>query len=421
MAEIANAPLIIKKIKKGGHSAHHGGAWKVAYADFVTAMMAFFLLLWLLNTTTDKQKKGIAEYFSPVHGTVGESSGGDGFFKGNSVTAEGKMVTDTAPVTVSIPIPTTSVTEKSDEGESDKLREAPKDTEADSESSDATSGGKKQDQQMNENQAAQVLADAEEKQFNEAEHLLRQAIQDVPDLKDLAENLIIEQTPEGLRIQIVDQDRMSMFPRGSIVMHDKARLLMHKVAEVIKKMPQKITITGHTDATPYANAGGYDNWDLSTDRANASRRALIEAGLSPERIANMTGRADQEPLVKDDPTSAKNRRISIVLLREARAGAAGAAGASQGAEPKQGSEATPPPQGQPDSNMGRAAQAAPGAENQATPPAENQAETQATSQVATQAPAGVPPQAASQTTPRAAPKATPQATPQPTPQIAPQS
>jgi chemotaxis protein MotB len=350
-----NAPLIIKRVKKAHHGGHHGGSWKVAYADFVTAMMAFFLLLWLLNVTTDKQKKGIAEYFSPVVGTVGDTSGGSGFFQGNTVTTDGKLANNSAPITVNVPIPTTSVTETTDEGESDKLTKADQtddgssNTSADSGDQSGAGAGtgstaadvaaadeKKPDQKVDPDQAAKVMADVEEQQFNQAEHLLRQAIQDIPELKELAQNLIIDKTPEGLRIQIVDQDKYAMFPRGSSVMHENARLLMHKVAEIIKKMPQKISITGHTDSTPYANAGGYDNWDLSTDRANASRRALIEAGLAPERIANMTGRADKDPLIKDDPADPRNRRISIVLLRENRATAEATqpkAEAAPGAEP----------------------------------------------------------------------------------------
>jgi chemotaxis protein MotB len=351
-----NAPLIVKKVKKAAHGGHHGGSWKVAYADFVTAMMAFFLLLWLLNVTTDKQKKGIANYFSPVVGTVSDASGGSGFFQGNTVTADGKAVSNTAPMTVNVPIPTTSVTETTEEGESDKLTKADQaddgtsNTSADSGDQSGSGAGtaasavdaaaadqKKADEKLDADQAAKVMADVEEQQFNQAEHLLRQAIQDVPELKELAKNLIIDKTPEGLRIQIVDQDKYAMFPRGSSVMHDTARLLMHKVAEIIKKMPQKISITGHTDSTPYVNDGGYDNWDLSTDRANASRRALIEAGLPPERIANMTGRADKDPLIKDDPTDPRNRRISIVLLRENRLGPGAAqpqrADQAPGAEP----------------------------------------------------------------------------------------
>jgi chemotaxis protein MotB len=164
--------------------------------------------------------------------------------------------------------------------------------------------------------AQKMLAEIEERQFTEAEAALRQAIQDIPELQQLAESLIIERTRQGLRIQIVDQEKYTMFPKGSSKMHDTARTLMAHVVAVVKKLPQKISITGHTDATPYINPEGYDNWDLSTDRANSSRRALIDSGLPAGRIVDVTGKADQEPLVTDDPFSPRNRRISIVLLRE---------------------------------------------------------------------------------------------------------
>ena len=317
-----NAPLIVKKVKKGGHGGHHGGAWKVAYADFVTAMMAFFLLLWLLNATTEKQKKGIAEYFSPVAGTIGETTGGNGFFKGDTVTADGKLVNNNAPPAVSIPIPTTSFDQDKNDGDRDKERQKSdqsKDSDQNKDSSQSKDSDQNNDAGANQNpdQAAKLLADVENKQFKEAEQMLRQAIQDIPDIKELAENLIIDQTPEGLRIQIVDQEKYAMFPRGSNVMADKARELMQQVAKVVIKMPEKIAISGHTDSTQYASGGKtYDNWDLSTDRANASRRVLIEAGLPPQRIVNLAGKADTEPFVKDDPAAPKNRRISIVLLRE---------------------------------------------------------------------------------------------------------
>ncbi len=345
MADAAgdNAPIIIvKKVKKGGHGGHHGGAWKVAYADFVTAMMAFFLLMWLINATTEEQKKGIAEYFSPVPGAVGETTGGQGFFKGESVTSDGPMTNANAPVTVTIPIPTTSFKEDKTEGDQDKKAEPDNKGQADNSSQSSTN---KDDQSANTDpeQAAKVLADLEDKQFKDAANLLRQAIQKIPDLKDLAENLIIDNTPEGLRIQIVDQEKLAMFPRGSTLMTDKAKLLMQQVAMVIEKMPEKIAISGHTDSTQYATGGKtYDNWDLSTDRANASRRALIESGLAPERIVNLAGKADMQPLDKDDPSSPRNRRISITLLRDNKFPGKEAAGSNSEAPDSSAPPATAP-------------------------------------------------------------------------------
>jgi chemotaxis protein MotB len=340
MADESNAPPIIKRVKKADHTGHHGGAWKVAYADFVTAMMAFFLLLWLINATTEEQKRGIAEYFSPVPGAVGETTGGTGFFRGDTVTTDGKLVNSNAPVSVTIPIPTTSFDQDKTEGENEAKSAPDKATGQDDSDSSSSSASAAPD----EAEAEKVVAEREEKQFKEAEYMLRQAIQNVPDLKELAENLIIDKTPEGLRIQLVDQEKYAMFPRGSSVMADKSRMLMQKVAEVIEKFPEKIAISGHTDSTAYADGKTYDNWDLSTDRANASRRALIDAGLPPARIVNLAGKADTEPLVKNDPSSPRNRRISIVLLREKALGKMGEADAASPADAAPGAPAPAPAQ-----------------------------------------------------------------------------
>jgi chemotaxis protein MotB len=302
-----NKPLIIKKVKKVGGGGGHGGAWKVAYADFVTAMMAFFLLLWLLNATTEDQKRGIADYFSPTPGEMRATTGGSGFFRGDALTSEGPQI--------AIPIPTMSFEERTEEGGEEQETEDQIDAEPEP-SPPAADTQEADTEEAETEEAERMLAEREERQFAEAEETLRQAIQDVPELRQLAESLIIDRTPEGLRIQIVDQEKYAMFPRGSAMMHDTARKLMARVTRVVQTLPQKISVTGHTDATPYVSDGGYDNWDLSTDRANSSRRALVEAGLSAERVVHVTGKADQEPLVADDPTSPRNRRISIVLLRE---------------------------------------------------------------------------------------------------------
>ena len=285
MADDENTPIIIiKKIKKGGH-AHHGGAWKVAYADFVTAMMAFFLLLWLLNVTTDEQRRGIADYFSPA--SLSRQSGGAGGVMGGTVIApDGAMSSQSAPIGMSEAIP---------------------DTESESE----------MEAEVDEESFEEMLAKREEEQFAAAEEALRAAIDDVPELREMAKNLLIDRTPEGMRIQIVDQAGKSMFPLGRASMFDHTLQLLNLVADAIKDLPQQIAIKGHTDAAPFVSKNGYSNWELSTDRANASRRALVAAGLPAERIASVAGRADQEPLLVEKPFDAQNRRISIILLRDA--------------------------------------------------------------------------------------------------------
>ena len=323
MAEANHAEVIVKKIKKGGHGGHHGGAWKVAYADFVTAMMAFFLLLWLLNATTEEQRLGISNYFAPG-ATSKEASGAGGVLGGLSPNEPGPM-SSTSPVHVTLPLPPipaqvnapsadqddTNTNRSADDdaaqsGRADPTKDLARDLKTDSVNDPA---------KLTDQQKKRIAEKEQERAFDEAEKELRQAIQSVPQLQALKDSLIIDRTPEGMRIQIVDQDKLEMFPLGSANMYDYTKALLGKVAEVVKLTSNKIAISGHTDARPYAR-GNYTNWELSVDRANASRRALIEAGLPPERIARVTGNADTDLLIPTDPLSPRNRRISITLLQD---------------------------------------------------------------------------------------------------------
>ncbi len=289
--EGGNNIIIVKKVKKAAHG-HHGGAWKVAYADFVTAMMAFFLLLWLLNATTDEQKKGIADYFSPAS-LSRRTSGAGGVMGGTVIAEEGALTDQTAALNIAKNVPS-SEQASTDFGPND--------------------GRSIED--LSREELDELMARREQEQFDEAARTLRQAIEAVPDLKELAQNIIIDHTPEGMRIQIVDQHGKSMFPLGQANMFDHTRRLMDLVADAISRLPQKIAIKGHTDAAPFVSNSGYSNWELSTDRANASRRALIQAGIDPSRIDSVAGRAAQELLTPDNPYDPRNRRISIILLRE---------------------------------------------------------------------------------------------------------
>ena len=301
-------PIIIKRVKKAAH-AHHGGAWKVAYADFVTAMMAFFLLLWLLNVTTDEQRRGIADYFSPASVTR-SNSGSGGILGGQTMTKDGARVSEVTTVGVIVALPP-------EEGESDAGEsgvEVPSETKGQDtrvviEGDDAN--------QVSAEEAEALLAAREEEQFAQAAEALRQAIDNVPDLQGLINNLLIDRTSEGMRIQIIDEANQSMFPTGSAKMYDHTRQLLQLIVGAVRQLPQQIAVRGHTDAAPFVNDQGYSNWELSTDRANTSRRALIEAGMSAERIASVVGLADKDHLDNNDPLSPSNRRISIILLREA--------------------------------------------------------------------------------------------------------
>ena len=300
MAESNEAPIIIKRIKKAGH-AHHGGAWKIAYADFVTAMMAFFLLMWLINTTTPEQKRGIADYFAPAS-ISRTTSGAGGILGGTSFSSEGARASGSKDSSK-------QQGQTTNEQKKSKTEGAGQGTDA---TDQATTPGQPTEAQIDE-----ALSAREQKDFEMAEESLRQAMQDLPELAELSKNLIIDQTPEGLRIQIVDQEGRPMFPPGGVEPYPRTAALIQQVAKVINKLPNRINISGHTDSAAFVGKDGYSNWDLSADRANASRRLLQAAGIDNDRIYQVSGKAGSEPLFPNDPYLVGNRRISIVLLREA--------------------------------------------------------------------------------------------------------
>lgn len=312
-----HAEIVIKKVKKGGHGGHHGGAWKVAYADFVTAMMAFFLLLWLLNATTEEQKMGISNYFDPTAISRSTRSGSGGLLGGTSITQPGALKSAGSPPMVSTPTVARPQAEETESVEPDS--DDPENIESRT-GSDEDEEGTITQQQL-EQLLQQQEAAREAAQFAEAEQLIRKAIEESDDqeLKEAAEGLEIQSAKEGLRIQLLDQEKVALFPLGSDEMHDRTRKLLEKVAEIIKKLPNKIKISGHTDARPFAAGSQRTNWDLSTERANASRRTLNEFGVDDSRIAQVVGMADRDPIEPNDPMAPANRRISIVLLSQSKA------------------------------------------------------------------------------------------------------
>jgi chemotaxis protein MotB len=283
----SNRPIIIKRVKKiaGGH---HGGAWKVAYADFVTAMMAFFLLMWLINTSSPEQKRGIADYFAPA--SVSASTSGSGGILGGTALGEvGAMQKGATPIFESAAPasePSSQTGESSGQGAADAADKAAED----------------------------AIAKREAAEFQQAEMSLRQALQDMPELAEMSRNIIVDQTPEGLRIQLVDQEGRHMFEPGSTVPNDRARLILQAAARIVETLPNRVSISGHTDAAPNPDPRN-SNWDLSSARANSARRVLTAAGLSEDRIAQVSGKAGSDPLFPDDPYQAANRRIAIVLQR----------------------------------------------------------------------------------------------------------
>ena len=278
--------IIIKKVKKAGHEAHHGGQWKVAYADFVTAMMAFFLLMWLINTTSPEQKRGIADYFAPA--SVSETTSGSGGILGGAALASSGSKSSGSKDVIEALAP-----------------EAPP---------NVTDTGQSQNQSQNASQGTQEKADDAE--LSSAAQSLRQAMQDMPELAELSKQIIVDQTPEGLRIQLVDQEGRSMFKEGSAEPNDRAKVLLQAVARVVNKLPNRITIAGHTSAAP-GGAKPAGDWGLSSARADAARALLQSNGVDPDRIYQVAGKASSDPLYPDDPLLPGNRRITITLLREA--------------------------------------------------------------------------------------------------------
>jgi chemotaxis protein MotB len=287
-------PILIKKVKKVAGGGHHGGAWKVAYADFVTAMMAFFLLMWLINTTSPEQRRGIAEFFAPAS-VSRVSSGAGGLLAGTSFAEEGSRSGHSAPVAASSEPQYTSNADDQNEAETQ------------------TAPG---EQAPSQDALARARSMRENAEFSRAEIAIRQAMQDMPDVAELSRNLIIEQTPEGLRLQIVDQEGRSMFNPGEAAPNDRARRLLIAISGVLAQLPNRMTISGHTDGS--APGGRFaSNFELSAARANEARRLLAAQGIPGQRFYEVAGRADSEPLFADDPTLPGNRRIAITLLREA--------------------------------------------------------------------------------------------------------
>ena len=264
-------PIIVKKITVVASGGHHGGAWKVAYADFVTAMMAFFLLLWLLGATTEKQRKGLADYFTPTLVKTSQDGGGaGGLLGGSSLTDVDKYPHRAGQTgTKSLTIPR-----------------------------DATGGPKEGSGAIARMQARLEARLAERK-----------------DLRKLLNQVRMVETSEGIRIDLVDDADFAMFALGTTVLTPEARALIAALAESVMPEGGALTIRGHTDALPWRSGMGGNNWALSTGRAEATRQALLRSGIGEDRFKRIEGVADRELLVADDPHDPRNRRISILMGR----------------------------------------------------------------------------------------------------------
>jgi chemotaxis protein MotB len=282
--------VIIKRIKKGGHGGHHGGAWKVAYADFVTAMMAFFLLMWLINTTTPEQKRGIADYFAPQ--SIAQTVSGSGGVLGGKVMGEDDAHAGGAQ----------SVMQKQSPPAPSSATKAL--------AAGATQGGANSNSTSNSDSHS-----AQDGEFAHAAEAIHQAVQDNPDIANLSHQVITENTPQGLRIQLVDQDGRPMFQQGSTEPMPYARKLLAAMGRIIANLPNRVSISGHTAGNDSAANGA--SWELSVSRANQARALLQAGGLTSDRIYEVGGKAGSEPLLPEDPNASANRRLSILLMREA--------------------------------------------------------------------------------------------------------
>ena len=281
MAEKKLQPIIIKRVKKGGHAAH-GGAWKIAYADFVTAMMAFFLLMWLLGSTAKGDLQGIAAYFaSPLKVAM---AGGDGAGNSSSVIPGGGN--DLSKVHGQV---------RRSDTDSEKARRQSIDT--------ARAERAKQDAERIKTLQAKIDA----------------LITENPRLNEYKSQIRIDVTPDGLQIQIVDDQNRPMFDSGSAMVKPYMRDILREIGAALNGVENRVSLAGHTDAVPYSNSDrGYSNWELSSDRANATRRELVAAGMPDAKLGRVVGLAASDLLEPDNPRSAANRRITItVLTREA--------------------------------------------------------------------------------------------------------
>ncbi len=294
-----NLTIVKREEIVGG--GHHGGAWKVAYADFVTAMMAFFLLLWLLNATTEAQKRGLADYFSPTVASTRGTSGSGRPLTGRSPFLDGEALSDRGTlITMNANAPPVDV---EDDGSDTPVVHVVHGPSASTETFGNQSGSKPGE-----------AARAEQAELTRAASAIRRAVATDPALAAVAHQLAVEVTPEGLRVQLRDEEGKPMFATGSSQPDTRAAALLHRLAPILAGMKQPVSIAGYTDAAPYAGTGR-TNWDLSADRANVTRRILTENGLPEGRIRDVTGHADRDLLLPADPLAASNRRIAIQLWR----------------------------------------------------------------------------------------------------------
>ena len=322
----ALAPVIIIKKIEDGHGGAHGGAWKIALADMMTAMMAFFLLMWLLGASNADQRKSIADYFKPTSHSltpVGQLAGSNGVLGGRSI-----IDPDAFPYGSRQTGLLERLTPKSEGGPNPDTEPGP---ENENEAKDPTSGGKGEglgsgaggqgeggsDPEKMSKAERKAAAEQEDKEnFEKLEQELKEKLSENKKFESLKDKVAISRDKDGLRIEIIDNADFAMFPSGGVGMQGKAAALIGEVAASLGDMPNKVAIRGHTDAVPFQNPEGKNNWSLSADRAEATRQILQKKGIKEERFKRIEGVADTDPFNPKDKFDPRNRRMSITVLNQ---------------------------------------------------------------------------------------------------------
>ena len=288
------APIIVKKIIDEGHAGAHGGAWKIALADMMTAMMAFFLLMWLLGAANADQRKSIADYFKPNSLTksainVNNTSGSTGLMGGQSIIDETALPLAAAQTSLFQVLQPRENT-------------GSKDSDKDKEKSDA----------LSQEEKARIASESDKSNFEKLEKELKEKLSQNSELAKLKENVVFSREKDGLRIEIIDKADFSMFGLGDTQLTPKSMALIEEISRSLAVMPNSIRVRGHTDAQAFAGTGR-NNWSLSAERADITRQIMIRKGVEESKITRIEGVADKEPFVASDPLDSRNRRISVTV------------------------------------------------------------------------------------------------------------
>ncbi len=336
-AEEAAAPVIvIKKIMDGGHGGAHGGAWKIALADMMTAMMAFFLLMWLLGATNSDQRKGIADYFKPSSHSLnpfGQLAGSNGVLGGRSIidpdafpyaARQTGLLERLTPRSEGGPNPDTEPGEENENPAADPSNKGSgkgagngsgKEGSGNGNSGkEGTGGGKGSPDDLTEEEKQEIAKKQDEKNFKRLETEIKQKLGENKRLAQLKDQVQVSRDKEGLRVEIIDKADFAMFPSGGDGMQGKAQDLVAEVAKTLSGIPNKLAIRGHTDAVPFKDPNGKNNWSLSAERAEATRQVLSKNGVSEDRFVRIEGVSDTDPFNPKNPLDARNRRMSITVL-----------------------------------------------------------------------------------------------------------